>query len=134
MLILLTLFALLGWLLGTGVPMEKEKMKAKILETMAEERSMSELLEEKAAEVGGLTNIPNEFILDPFLTTNKYRKITFTTRTNALGELVDLWQTPFQIKVAGQTNLIISSAGPNQKFGDPDDIVFNRIPNGFAQP
>jgi len=94
---------------------------------------MGELLEEKASKVGGLTNIPKEFILNPFLTTNKYRGISFTTHTNALGELIDIWQTPFQIKLAGETNFIISSAGPNKKFGDADDIIFNSVSN-FVKP
>src|SRR5277367_6702498 len=93
----LVIFALVGWLVVGGVPTEKEKAKAKVLETMGEERSMGDLLEEKASEVGGLTNIPNEFILNPFLVTNKYSGISFTTRTNTLGEIIDIWQTPFQI-------------------------------------
>jgi hypothetical protein len=130
---LLAVFAFLCWLVDSGVPTEKEKTKAKVLETLGEERSMGELLEEKASKVGGLTNIPKEFILNPFLTTNKYRGISFTTHTNALGELIDIWQTPFQIKLAGETNFIISSAGPNKKFGDADDIIFNSVSN-FVKP
>jgi hypothetical protein len=95
---------------------------------------MGDLLEEKASEVGGLTNIPNEFILNPFLITNKYSGISFTTRTNTLGELIDIWQTPFQIKSVEQTNFIISSAGPNKIFGDADDIIFNSVSNDFVKP
>jgi len=130
----LVIFALVGWLVVGGVPTEKEKAKAKVLETMGEERSMGDLLEEKASEVGGLTNIPNEFILNPFLVTNKYSGISFTTRTNTLGEIIDIWQTPFQIKIIGQTNFIISSAGPNKIFGDADDIIFNSVSNDFVKP
>ena len=131
---LLAVFAFLCWLVTGGVPTEKEKTKAKVLETLVEERSMGELLEEKASKVGGLTNIPNEFILNPFLTTNTYEGISFTTRTNGLGELIDIWQMPFQIKFAGQTNIIIRSAGPNKKFGDKDDIIFNSVSNDFVKP
>jgi hypothetical protein len=131
---LVMVFAFLGWLISGGVPTEKEKTKAKVLETRVEERSMGELLEEEASKVGGLTNIPNEFILNPFLTTNKYRGISFTTRTNVLGEIIDIWQMPFQIKLAGQTNFIIRSAGPNKKFGDADDIIFNSVSNNFVKP
>ena len=134
LLILLTIFVLLGWLVGTGVPTEKEKTKAKVLETLVEERSMGELLEEKASKVGGLTNIQNEFILNPFLTANIYEGISFTTRTNGLGELIDIWQMPFQIKFVGQTNIIIRSAGPDQKFGDSDDIIFNSVSNNLVMP
>ena len=131
---LLAVFAFLCWLVTGGVPTEKEKTKAKVLETLVEERSMGELLEEKASKVGGLTNIPNEFILNPFLTTNIYEGISFTTRTNGLGELIDIWQMPFQIKFAGQTNIIIRSAGPDQKFGDSDDIIFNSVSNNLVMP
>ena len=104
------------------------------METLVEERSMGELLEEKASKVGGLTNIPNEFILNPFLTTNIYEGISFTTRTNALGGLIDIWQRPFQIKLIGQTNFIIHSAGPDQKYGDSDDIIFNSVSNNLVMP
>lgn len=134
LLILLVIFAVFGWLVVSGVPTKKEKTKAKVLETRVEERSMGELLEEKASKVGGLTNIPNEFILNPFLITNKYRGISFTTRTNALGEAIDIWQTPFQIKSVEQTNFIICSAGPNKIFGDADDIIFNSVSNDFVKP
>jgi hypothetical protein len=72
--------------------------------------------------------------LNPFLTTNIYEGISFTTRTNGLGELIDIWQMPFQIKFAGQTNIIIRSAGPNKKFGDKDDIIFNSVSNDFVKP
>ena len=131
---LLAVFSFLCWLVTGGVPTEKEKTKAKVLETLVEERSMGELLEEKASKVGGLTNIPNEFILNPFLTTNIYEGISFTTRTNGLGELIDIWQMPFQIKFVGQTNIIIRSAGPDQKFGDSDDIIFNSVSNNLLMP
>lgn len=134
LLISLAIFAFLAWLVSTGVPTEKEKTKAKVLETRVEERSMAELLKEKTLESGGLTNVPNEFILNPFLVTNKYKGISFTSRTNASGELIDIWQMPFQIKLAGQTNFIICSAGPNQKFGDADDIIFNSVSNDFVKP
>jgi len=130
----LAVFAFLCWLVCSGVPTEKGNAKAKVLETIGEERSMGDLLEQKASEVNGLTNIPNEFILNPFLITNTYEGISFTTRTNTFGELIDTWQTPFQIKFAGQTNFIIRSAGPNKIFSDADDIIFNSISNDFVKP
>ena len=46
---LLAVFAFLCWLVTGGVPTEKEKTKAKVLETLVEEHSMGELLEEKAS-------------------------------------------------------------------------------------
>ena len=131
---LFAVFAFLGWLISTGVPTEKEKTKAKVLETRLEERSMAELLEGKALESGGLTNIPNEFVLNPFLITNTYRGISFTGRTNASGGLIDIWQTPFQITSIQQTNFIVRSAGPDRQFGDADDIIFNSSSNDFVKP
>jgi hypothetical protein len=131
---LVMVFAFLGWLISGGVATEKDKTKAKVLETYGEERSMAELLEGKALESGGLTNVPNEFILNPFFTTNKYSGISFTSRTNASGEVIDIWQMPFQITFVEKTNFIVRSAGPNQKFGDADDIIFNSVSNGFVNP
>jgi hypothetical protein len=130
---LLAVFAVFGWLVCSGVPTEKEKTKALILQTRVEERVMASLLGEQAIKIRRLTNINNEFVLNSFITTNKH-PFSFATRTNASGEVVDIWQKPFQIKLAGQTNFIISSAGPNQKFGDTDDIVFNSISNDFVKP
>jgi hypothetical protein len=72
--------------------------------------------------------------LNPFLTANIYEGISFTTRTNGLGELIDIWQMPFQIKFVGQTNIIIRSAGPDQKYGDSDDIIFNSVSNNLVMP
>ena len=126
-------FAFLGWLISGGVATEKDKAKAKFYLTLSEERTMASLLGERAIKIGGLTNINNEFVLNSFITTNKHQ-FSFATRTNASGEAVEIWQTPFQIKFAGQTNFIISSAGPNQKFGDADDIIFNSVSNNFVKP
>lgn len=134
MLGLLVVFAFLGWLISAGVPTEKEKAKAKVLETQVEERSMAELLEGKALESGGLTNVPNEFILNPFLITNTYKRISFASRTNASVGLIDIWQTPFQITLVERTNFTIRSAGPDRQFSSADDIIFNSASNDFVNP
>ena len=55
-------------------------------------------------------------------------------RLNSGGEIMDYWKTPFRIEFAGQTNFIIRSAGPNRKFGDKDDIVFNGVTNDSVSP
>ena len=130
----LVLLALVCWLVVGGVPTEKDKAKAKVLETIVEERSMGDLLEAKASEVNGLTNVPNQFLLNPFLTNDEYKHISWTSHTNGVGNLVDSWETPFQIEFLGQTNFIIISAGPNAIFGDTDDIVFNSASNDFVKP
>ncbi len=48
-------------------------------------------------------------------------------------EMVDPWETPYQIEFSQQTNFIVRSAGPNKKFGDTDDIIFNSA-IGIAKP
>jgi hypothetical protein len=58
----------------------------------------------------------------------------FFNPINSHGELLDIWQTPYQIEVLAQTNFIVRSAGPNKKFGDADDIIFNSVSNDFVKP
>jgi hypothetical protein len=43
--------------------------------------------------------------------------------TNEQGELVDTWGTPLEIWAVGSQRLEARSAGPNQRFGDHDDLV-----------
>ncbi|MEY2879167.1 MAG: hypothetical protein RLZZ15_1547 [Verrucomicrobiota bacterium] len=50
---------------------------------------------------------------------------------NARGELCDRWGTPFRFHQLSGTQMEIRSAGPDQKFGTPDDAEFtppNAIP------
>ena len=119
-------------LIGTLVPTEKDKTKANVLGTRMEERIISELLLNQILRTSGLTNLPNDFILNSLHNTNEHH--FFVNRTNAASQVVDIWQTPFKFELIGQTNLIISSAGPNQKFGDKDDIVFISGSNSFVNP
>jgi hypothetical protein len=46
-------------------------------------------------------------------------------RTNSIGEMVDYWNVPHQIQIVGRTNFVIRSGGPNKKFGDQDDIIYD---------
>jgi hypothetical protein len=41
---------------------------------------------------------------------------------------------PFQIEITPPTNFVVRSAGPDKKFGDADDIIFNSVSNGFVKP
>jgi hypothetical protein len=54
-------------------------------------------------------------------------------QTNAQGEAIDRWQSPFQIQIAG-TNFVIRSAGPDKITGDADDLIFNSAANDFVTP
>ena len=81
--------------------------------------------------MGGLTNLNQQFILDSLSAMNQNQ---FWIKTNASGEMIDIWQTPYRIELVGRTNFVISSAGKNRKFGDKDDIVFNSASNDFVKP
>ena len=44
------------------------------------------------------------------------------TRTNSSGELVDPWETPYQVVFDSTNHFTIQSAGKNKRFGDEDDF------------
>jgi len=70
------------------------------------------------------------------LSGNNAKQLSFLrhSRTNAMGEWLDWWRTPYQIKIVATTNFIIQSAGSNKIFGDADDIIFNSVSNDFVKP
>jgi hypothetical protein len=55
-------------------------------------------------------------------------------RTNRQGELVDVWGTPYQVKVESPSKFVIRSAGADGQFGDADDIIYDSAKNGFVNP
>ena len=102
-----------------------------LIKTHTETRSMSLLLGNQAAKIGGLSSLSKKFVFDSlFISTTNY----FPFTTNAGGEVIDIWGTAYQIKLLGPTNFAVGSAGKNLKFGDADDIVFNSISNDFVKP
>ena len=66
------------------------------------------------------------------------QKIIFTEiradTINTNGEFLDPWETPYGINFLSTNSFVISSAGPNKKFGNADDIVFNSASNDFVKP
>jgi hypothetical protein len=44
--------------------------------------------------------------------------------TNSLGQCLDGWRMPFEIRLSGTNTPIIRSAGPNKVFGDDDDFIY----------
>jgi hypothetical protein len=72
------------------------------------------------------------------LTGNNPRKIQFLflnfNNLNSATEYLDPWRTPYTISFTSTNSSIISSAGPNKKFGDADDIIFNSTSNDFVKP
>jgi len=47
--------------------------------------------------------------------------------TNAAGEALDMWGTPYQIQIVHGTNFVIRSAGKNCILGDKDDVIFDSL-------
>ena len=123
----------LGWFVSTGVPTEKEKTRAKVLSTRTHERQISFMLENETAKMVGATNLSLQIIMKRIVAAEDISRWISTNSAGEL-ELVDVWQTPYRIELAGHTNFIVRSAGPNQKFGDLDDVVFNSSSKEFVTP
>jgi len=121
---------LLALLLSAILPDRNYKTKAMTFYTMNEAKQIASALKQRAIETGKLTNFDNGFIYHALFGANIYH----SDRTNVQGEFSDLWKTPYQIEILAQTNFLVHSAGPNKKFGDKDDIIFNSISNGFVKP
>ena len=119
-------------ILSVIFPGHPSKTKARIVYTRWEEKNVATSFKQDAAETVRLTNINNSFIFQSLFSTND--NFYSFNRTNEQGSLLDLWRTPYQIKILAQTNFIISSAGPNKVFGDADDIIFNSVSNDFVKP
>jgi Type II secretion system (T2SS), protein G len=49
-------------------------------------------------------------------------------------EMVDPWETPYQIQFSQQTNFVLRSAGKDKIFGNADDFIFNSVSNDFVKP
>ena len=104
--------------------------KARIINTRVWAKDIGSFLKQYAIQTGSLTNFNNCSIHQMTIGTNELKP----QWTNSQGEIVDYWQTPFQIEIMAQTNFIVRSAGPNKVFGDADDIIFNSVSNGFVKP
>ncbi|HZL14210.1 MAG TPA: hypothetical protein VFC85_08710 [Verrucomicrobiae bacterium] len=99
---------------------------------MADEKQIASALKQCVAETGGLTNIDNGFV---YQTVFDALHLNYgSERTNSQGEILDIWKMPFQIEITPPTKFIVRSAGPNKKFGDADDIIFNSVSNDFVKP
>ena len=58
---------------------------------------------------------------------------TGSSRTNALGEFIDVWGVGYKTVVQNRTNVLIRCAGPNRKFGDNDDIAYDSLSKKFLK-
>jgi len=93
-------------------------------------KQIAAALKQRVIEFGELTNVDNRFIFHAVFGTNGY----YADRTNALGGISDIWNTPYRFEILVRTNFIIRSAGPNKIFGDADDIIFDSLSNDFVKP
>ena len=103
--------------------------KAEIADGARSSESAIVFLLKQRVAAGTLPNIRSGSVLRTFV-----EPAGFPNQTNAQGEIIDPWNVPFQIEIAGQTNFIVRSAGPDKKFGDADDIIFNSTTNDFVKP
>ena len=125
---------LFSLILPSLLPEPSARKKARIVITRFEAKQISSGLKQRAADVGGLTNIDNSLIFQAIFGTNGLHRDYYSERTNSQGEVLDWWKTPYQVQIFDRTNFVVRSAGPNRKFGDMDDIVFNSVSNGFVKP
>jgi hypothetical protein len=102
--------------------------KARIIITRVQTKTIATALKERATEAGGLNAVDNALVQAAVFGTNRI----YADRTNAQGEVLDYWKTPYKIEIQAQTNFIVGSAGSNRKFGDADDVVFSSISNAFV--
>jgi hypothetical protein len=57
-----------------------------------------------------------------------------SARTNAAGEILDSWGTPYQIRIGNGAQIVIRSAGKDRVWGDSDDIVYDSAKRDFVTP
>lgn len=89
------------------------------------------------AEYGIFPKGTNSAVLKVLLGDNP-EKIQFFNadprRIDSKGELLDPWETPYDIQISDQTNYTIRSAGASRAFGDKDDIIYDGSENDFVKP
>jgi hypothetical protein len=77
----------------------------------------------------------NSAISQALLGANAKSRVFIQARTNNLGELIDPWNKPYNIKIqiGDRTGFTIRSAGENQTFDDSDDYLLDSAKNNFTQ-
>jgi hypothetical protein len=64
----------------------------------------------------------------------KIQFLNFKPSAEHSNEMVDSWETPYEINFSSTNSFIVSSAGKDKIFGDADDIIFNSVSNDFVKP
>jgi hypothetical protein len=109
---------------------------AKIPRALMEEKQLDLGIENYKQVFGNYPSGENSNIVN-VLTGNNPQKTVFLNFHRSIehpNEMVDPWETPYQIQFFQQTYFIIGSAGKDKIFGDADDIIFNSVSNDFVKP
>ncbi len=117
-------FLILWGLIGGFVLMFAGKNFSRTTSTSAELQIIAKSIEAYAKTNGVLPEGDNRQIFQALAGSNATKTVFLVAiRTNANGEVLDSWQTPFQIEKLGTNSFSIRSAGKNKVLGDEDDIV-----------
>ena len=134
-LLLVGFFFVLPLLIGPFLPNHTRRIKAFVIFTRFETKEIATELKQYSITTGGLTNIDNNFVFQAVFGTNGTVNLNYhSEQTNSQGQVLDCWKTPYQIEILTRTNFVVTSAGPNKRFGDADDIIFNSVSNDFVKP
>lgn len=98
--------------------------------------SLSAALESYLATTGAMPSGVNSNVVNVLSGNNVEKRIFLNFRPSDKhpNEMVDAWDTPYQIEFLQATNFTIRSAGKNKIFGDKDDIIFESVRDDFVKP
>ena len=117
--ILLVMCSLAGCGIIGGI--KKQRATTRIKEATA---ALKLALDMYFSEYGSFPQGNNERVMAQLLGNNP-KPISFLSglhiTTNRIGQLLDPWETPFEIDVSGSF-LTVISAGPDGRFGTADDL------------
>jgi hypothetical protein len=132
---LLVIFVGFPWLGGFFLRVDSGKTKAKIVVTQNELTAVGGLANQLSARFEILPLDTNSCLLPGLLSSEGRKQLrNYFDRTNAQGELIDLWRTSIKIEHTFLSNVIIRSAGPDRKLGNRDDLVFDVSKDDFVKP
>jgi hypothetical protein len=142
----------LGWLafllllivIGSIVspsPYHISKAKAQIIRTRLTETAMATALKAYSNTYDVLPVGNTESVERILAGENLYGKnpqkiqfLNFKPSAEHSNEMVDSWETPYEINFPSTNSFIVLSAGKDKIFGNADDIIFNSVSNDFVKP
>ena len=115
---------LLGWAVVGGMLLRKSAndYTARTY-TRMEIQQISTALTKFQTEAGALPEGGPPSLFRALAGSNSPHPIFFvSSHTNASGEALDFWGTPYHLERSDGTNFVVTSAGKNKTFGDADDV------------